>query len=117
MEQLGKIFYQDKGFSRNETQSCQTCHHHITGYADPTNMRDPEYTVVSLGDDGVSLGGRNAPSSAYCGFSPSLRLQADGTYVGGLFWDGLANGADEDLQDPLAKQAQGPPLNPVEMNM
>jgi cytochrome c peroxidase len=72
---------------------------------------------VSLGDDGVSLGGRNAPSSAYCGFSPPLRLQADGTYAGGLFWDGRANGADEELQDSLAEQAQGPPLNPVEMNM
>jgi len=64
MEQLGKIMYQDKDFSWNQTQSCQTCHHHISGFADPTNMRDPVNTVVSMGDDGISKGGRNAPSSA-----------------------------------------------------
>ena len=57
MVQLGKVMYQDKDFSRNKTQSCQTCHHHISGFADPTNMRDPYNTFVSLGDDGVSKGG------------------------------------------------------------
>lgn len=116
MEQLGKIMYQDKDFSRNGTQSCQTCHHHISGFADPTNMRDPVNTVVSLGDDGVSLGGRNAPTSAYAGFSPALHKEND-AYVGGLFWDGRATGGSVNLADPLAEQAQGPPLNPVEMNM
>lgn len=116
MEQLGKIMYQDKDFSLNKTQSCQTCHHHISGFADPTNMRDPYNTFVSLGDNGVSKGGRNAPSSAYAGFSPALAKTAAG-YVGGMFWDGRATGLSENLGDPLAEQAQGPPLNPVEMNM
>ncbi len=115
IEQLGKIMYQDKNFSLNKTQSCQTCHHHITGFADPTNSRDPYYTVVSLGDDGVSLGGRNAPTSAYAGYSPVLQ-QVSGEYFGGMFWDGRATGLALD-NDPLAEQAQGPPLNPVEMNM
>jgi len=115
-QQLGKIMYQDKDFSYNKTQSCQTCHHHISGFADPTNMRDPENTVVSLGDDQVSKGGRNAPSSAYAGFSPPLHKDEKG-YVGGMFWDGRATGLSETLGDPLAEQAQGPPLNPVEMNM
>ncbi|MGD9949391.1 MAG: cytochrome-c peroxidase [Desulfobulbus sp.] len=115
-QQLGKIMYQDKDFSNNKTQSCQTCHHHISGFADPTNMRDPENTVVSLGDDQVSKGGRNAPSSAYAGFSPPLHEDEQG-YVGGMFWDGRATGLSETLGDPLAEQAQGPPLNPVEMNM
>jgi cytochrome c peroxidase len=32
-----------------------------------------------------------------------------------MFWDGRATG--DTLQDPLAEQAQGPPLNPVEMAM
>jgi len=114
-QQLGKIMYQDKDFSYNGTQSCQTCHHRSSGFADPTNRRDPETTVVSLGADGWSKGGRNAPSSAYAGFSPPL--QRDGTeYVGGMFWDGRATGLTT-LADPLAEQAQGPPLNPGEMNM
>ena len=115
IEQLGKIMYQDKDFSLNKTQSCQTCHHHLTGFADPTNSRDPYYTVVSLGDDGVSVGGRNAPTAAYAGYSPILQQNAAGAYFGGMFWDGRATGWT--LGDPLAEQAQGPPLNPVEMNM
>lgn len=115
MEQLGKIMFQDKNFSLNATQSCQTCHHRSAGFADPTNSRDPYTTVVSLGDDGVSKGGRNAPSAAYAGFSPVLQQDDDGNYFGGMFWDGRATGWT--LDDPLAEQAQGPPLNPVEMNM
>ncbi|MFT5729321.1 MAG: cytochrome c peroxidase [Desulforhopalus sp.] len=115
IEQLGKIMYKDKYFSLNKTQSCQTCHHQVSGFADPTNSRDPYYTVVSLGDDGVSLGGRNAPTAAYAGFSPILHQRDDDIYIGGMFWDGRATGWT--LVDPLAEQAQGPPLNPVEMNM
>lgn len=115
MEQLGKSMFQDKDFSLNATQSCQTCHHRSAGFADPTNSRDPYLLVVSLGDDGVSVGGRNAPSAAYAGFSPVLQQGDDGNYFGGMFWDGRATGWM--LEDPLAEQAQGPPLNPVEMNM
>jgi len=36
----------------------------------------------------------------------------DGTWVGGMFWDGRATGWT--LGDPLAEQAQGPFLNPLE---
>lgn len=115
MEQLGKIMYQDKDFSLEKTQSCQTCHHHLSGFADPSNSRDPYYTVVSLGDDGVSVGNRNAPTAAYAGYSPILQQDETGEYFGGMFWDGRASGWT--LEDPLAEQAQGPPLNSVEMNM
>ncbi|MDO9040755.1 MAG: cytochrome c peroxidase [Desulfocapsaceae bacterium] len=113
-EQMGRHVYMDKGLSLNRTQSCQTCHHRTAGFADPTNSRDPYNTMVSLGDDGISKGGRNAPTSAYCGFSPTL-YKVDGEYFGGMFWDGRKTGAV--LGDPLAEQAQGPPLNPVEMNL
>lgn len=116
MEQLGKSMYKDNNFSLTGTQSCQTCHHPGAGFADPTNSRDPYYTVVSLGDDGVSLGGRNAPSAAYAGYSQKLTRDDEDNFYGGLFWDGRATGQTI-LGDPLAEQAQGPPLNPVEMNM
>lgn len=115
-EQLGKIMYQDKDFSYNATQSCQTCHHRTAGFADPTNAKDPYFTVVSTGADGVSLGGRNAPTSSYAGYSPILHWdETRGEWVGGMFWDGRMTG--EVLGDPLAEQAQGPPTNPVEMAM
>ncbi|MBW4056905.1 MAG: c-type cytochrome [Proteobacteria bacterium] len=109
MEKLGKLIYESTLLSNNQTQSCATCHSSTTGFADLNNA------AVSLGDDGVSTGGRNAPTSAYCGLSPVLRQDKTGEYVGGMFWDGRATGSR--LHDPLAEQAQGPPLNPVEMNM
>ena len=114
-EMMGRHLYMDKDLSWNSTQSCATCHHRSAGFADPTNSRDPENTMVSLGDDGTSLGGRNAPTAAYCGFSPILAQNDDDEWIGGMFWDGRKTG--EVLYDPLAEQAQGPPLNPVEMNM
>lgn len=113
-EKMGRHLYLDKDLSWNSTQSCATCHHRSAGFADPTNSRDPENTMVSLGDDGISKGGRNAPTAAYCGYSPILQ-EINGEWIGGMFWDGRKTG--EVLGDPLAEQAQGPPLNPVEMNM
>ena len=115
MERLGKRLYNSTELSWDRTQSCATCHHKRAGFADPTNAMDPYNTFVSLGDNLVIKGGRNSPTSAYCGFSPIFGLNADGKWEGGMFWDGRATG--ETLDDPLAEQAQGPPLNPVEMNM
>ncbi len=114
LQELGRHIYMDKDLSLNSTQSCATCHHQNYGFADPTNSRDPFNTMVSLGDDGFSKGGRNAPTAAYAGYSPNLNND-NGFYEGGMFWDGRATGGT--LGDPLAEQAQGPPLNPVEMNM
>ncbi|HAR33431.1 MAG TPA: cytochrome-c peroxidase [Desulfobacter sp.] len=116
IEKLGMRLYNDKNMSFNGTQSCRNCHHPFSGFADITNHLDPYTNFVSTGADGVSKGGRNAPSSAYAGFSPILALdEASSEWVGGMFWDGRATGWD--LGDPLAEQAQGPPLNPVEMTM
>jgi cytochrome c peroxidase len=114
MELLGRHLYKDKNMSLYQNLSCQVCHHPYAGFADRRNALNPETSVVSLGSDGVSTGGRNAPSSAYAGYSPALGL-VDGEWVGGLFWDGRADGSVRG--DPLAEQAQGPPLNPIEMAM
>ena len=114
MEGLGRHLYKDKNLSFNGTQSCQVCHHPFAGFEDRRNALNPEKSVVSIGADGVSKGGRNAPTSAYAGYSPALSL-INGEWVGGMFWDGRADGSV--LDDPLAEQAQGPPLNPIEMAM
>lgn len=113
-ELLGRHLYKDKNLSFNGTQSCQVCHHPFAGFADRQNALLPESRVVSIGADGVSVGNRNAPTSAYAGYSPVLS-KVNGEWVGGMFWDGRATG--DVLGDPLAEQAQGPPLNPVEMAM
>lgn len=115
VEQLGKNLYTDKSLSYNGTQSCKSCHHPRAGFADPANLHNPYTNVVSVGADGFSLGGRNAPTAAYSGYSPILQQDVDGTWFGGMFWDGRATG--ERLGDPIAEQALGPFLNPVEMAM
>lgn len=113
LERLGMHLYKDKNLSLYQNQSCQTCHHPLAGFADPKNHLDPYVNVVSVGSDGVSLGGRNAPTAAYAGYSPIRYQDTNGDWFGGMFWDGRATG--DTLGDPLAEQAQGPPLNPVEM--
>jgi cytochrome c peroxidase len=116
MERLGRSIYQDRHLSLNANQSCKTCHHPSAGFADPENRRNPVRFPVSDGSDPTLFGGRNAPTSAYAGFSPIFHWDDKiGGYVGGMFWDGRATGTL--LGDPLAEQAQGPFLNPVEMAM
>lgn len=114
IERLGMRLYKDRNLSFNGTQACQGCHNPLSGFADRSNAMHPHTHVVSIGADGVSRGARNAPTAAYAGFSPPLTL-VDGEWIGGLFWDGRATG--HELGDPLAEQAKGPLLNPVEMAM
>lgn len=104
---LGKALYFDTHLSLNRTLSCASCHDPAHGFTDP--RQNPSGLAVSLGDDGHSLGDRNAPTAAYASFSPGFHQDKDGDYVGGQFLDG------RELN--LAGQAGGPPLNPVEMNM
>ncbi|MCP4148755.1 MAG: cytochrome-c peroxidase, partial [bacterium] len=58
---------------------------------------------------------RKPPTAAYAGMSPKLHLEED-TFVGGMFWDGRATGWDVP-HDPLAEQAMGPFINPLEQNL
>lgn len=113
-ERVGGLIYRDTNLSANFNQSCMTCHHPSAGFADPDNRKDPINFPVSDGSDPTLFGGRNAPSAAYAGFSPILK-KLDGVWTGGMFWDGRATGGR--LGDPLAEQALGPFLNPVEMNI
>jgi len=104
---LGEALYFDTDLSRNRTQACATCHVPEAGFVDPRPTAAGR--AVSLGDDGHSLGDRNAPTAAYARFSPRFRLDERGDYLGGLFLDGRA--------PALEDQAGGPPLNPLEMAM
>jgi len=116
IEKLGSHIYKDTDLSLNYNQACQTCHHPSAGFEDPVNRLDPVLFPVSQGSDLISYGGRNAPTSAYAGFSPKFEWSDTlGSYVGGMFWDGRATG--ETTGDPLADQAGGPFENPVEMGV
>jgi cytochrome c peroxidase len=87
---LGKMLYDERRLSVNDTQSCASCHI-LDG-----KKGGVDNTKFSPGAKG-SLGGRNAPTTLNAGFH----------FV--QFWDGRAAS--------LTEQAKGPILNPVEMGM
>lgn len=107
IEKLGERLFFDINLSQNRTQSCATCHMPNAGFADKRGNQVGG--AVSLGDDGISLGDRNAPTASYARFSPVFHKNAQGQYVGGQFLDGR--------EADLKGQAGGPPLNPIEMGL
>jgi cytochrome c peroxidase len=109
IERLGKHLYFDEDLSEPSGQSCASCHLPAVGFDDPD-----DWLPVSEGVISGLFGGRNSPSSAYAMYAPIFHFdETEGLWIGGQFWDGRATG--ETLGDPLADQALGPFLNPVEM--
>jgi cytochrome c peroxidase len=87
---LGKKLYFETRLSKNESQSCNTCHQVDDGKAGVDNEPTSDGAFGDVGD-------RNSPTVWNAGFHIAQ------------FWDGRA--AD------LVEQAKGPVLNPVEMAM
>ena len=108
-EELGRFLYFDEDLSEPAGQSCASCHDPAFGFADPDKG-----LPVSEGVIPGLFGGRNSPSAAYAMYAPIFHFdEGEGLWIGGQFWDGRATG--DELGDPLADQALGPFLNPVEM--
>ncbi len=112
-QELGKKLFFDARLSSPEGQPCAACHAPQVGWTGPDEELNKAGAVYE-GAVEVRHGNRKPPASAYCGSSPVLRQNPDGTFVGGMFWDGRATG--QALSDPLAEQAMGPFLNPLEQN-
>ncbi len=105
---LGQQLFFDTLLSKNSTQSCSTCHNPEHGFVD--NRNNGVNGAGSLGDDGKSIGDRNAPTATYAMFSPKFHFDSKkGEYIGGQFYDGR--------EQTLKDQAGGPPTNPVEMGI
>ncbi len=85
---LGKMLYFDNRLSKDNTQSCNTCHNLNTFGVDNKSF--------SEGNDG-KVGGRNSPTTLNAAFHFTQ------------FWDGR--------EPNVEAQAGGPILNPVEMAM
>ena len=113
-EELGKRVFFDTNLSSSKGQSCASCHDPEAGFAGPTSFINAT-TAVYPGAVHTRFGNRKPPTAAYGGFSPVLSFDGRRLWIGGMFWDGRATG--ERLGDPLAEQAQGPFLNPVEQNL
>src|SRR5450756_1725181 len=111
-EKLGKKLLFDTNLSTPPGQACAACHGREVGYTGPDAAINAAGAVYE-GAVAGRFGNRKPPAAAYAGDSPILHF--DGTkWVGGMFWDGRATGSI--LGDPLAEQAQGPFLNPLEQN-
>lgn len=105
---LGEKLFFDPILSKNRTQSCATCHNPEHAFID--TRENGVGGAGSLGDDNQSIGERNAPTLSYAMFSPSFHYDSKKeTYIGGQFWDGR--------EPDLKGQAEGPPLNKIEMGM
>ena len=113
--QLGKHLFFDTRLSVPEGQSCADCHGAEVGFTGPDgaiNSAGAAYEGAVKG----RFGNRKPPASSYGGMSPVLHFdKEEKVWVGGMFWDGRATG--KRMKDPLAEQAQGPFLNPLEQNI
>ena len=114
IEELGKELFFDDSLSSPAGQSCATCHGPEAGWSGPDSEINKKLAIYH-GADPTRFGNRRPPSAAYAGLSPLLHRDEEGTFVGGMFWDGRAPGWE--LKDPLAEQAMGPFLNPLEHNL
>jgi cytochrome c peroxidase len=101
--ELGALLFEDPRLSEPAGQACADCHGAVTAFADPEGDR------TSAGIVQGRFGPRNAQSVMYTAFVPPLHTDpATNKPIGGLFWDGRAS--------TLEQQAEGPLLNPLEMN-
>lgn len=114
IETLGKLIFFDENLSTPRGQSCATCHGQKAGWSGPDSEINRKWAVYP-GALEPRFGNRRPPSAAYAGWNPELHRDEEGTFVGGMFWNGRATGWD--IQDPLAEQAMAPFLNPLEQNM
>ena len=104
-EALGEALFTDTNLSLNRNQSCSNCHDPNVAFSEGRN--DGVVGAVSLGDDGVSLGDRNAPSLTYASLVPSFQRDEDDNPLGGFFRDGRATTLLDQLAEPFT--------NPIEM--
>jgi cytochrome c peroxidase len=110
VEKLGKDMLYDNTMSDPPGYACATCHARSTGFASGlssiVNERGGEQPGVVPG----RFRERAPLSYAYAAFSPEGPYYdtLNAVYVGGVNWDGRAY--------DTSVQAQGPPLNPNEMD-
>jgi cytochrome c peroxidase len=114
LEELGKRLFFDKNLSWPAGQECAACHSPSVGFTGPDEAINKKGGIYEGAVSG-RFGNRKPPAAAYAGDSPKLHQGDDGTFIGGMFWDARATG--NNLGDPLAEQALGPFMNPLEQNM
>jgi cytochrome c peroxidase len=113
IELLGKLLLFDKELSVNRNEACGFCHMPEAGFTGPISELNRTFAAYP-GSVRTRFSNRKPQTHSYAAYSPVLHYNAaQGDLVGGNFWDMRATGRR--LGNPAAEQAQGPPLNPVEM--
>lgn len=113
-ELLGKNLFFDTNLSEPKGQACADCHAPEVGFTGPDSTINALGAVYEGAVPG-RFGNRKPPAASYGGDSPLLHEMPGRVWAGGMFWDGRATGWT--LGDPLAEQAKGPFLNPLEQNI
>jgi cytochrome c peroxidase len=115
VELLGKALLYDKDLSVNRNEACAFCHMPETGFTGPVSELN-RTTGAYPGSVRTRFSNRKPQTHAYAPLSPVLHYNpGQGDLVGGNFWDMRATGRR--LGNPAAEQAEGPPVNPVEMGL
>jgi cytochrome c peroxidase len=115
VELIGKLLLYDKNISVNRNEACAFCHMPETGFTGPVSELN-RTTGSYPGSVRTRFSNRKPQSHAYAPLSPVLHYNpGQGDLVGGNFWDMRATGRR--LGNPAAEQAEGPPVNPVEMGL
>ncbi|MGA7324871.1 MAG: cytochrome c peroxidase, partial [Rhodomicrobium sp.] len=116
---LGKILFYDKALSVNRNEACAFCHMPQTGFQGAIESLN-KAEVAQPGSVRTRFSLRKPPSAAYAAFSPPLfyadkpgEAKCAHCFIGGNFWDLRATGLR--LQNATAMQAEGSPINPLEM--
>jgi cytochrome c peroxidase len=107
---LGRALFRDKSLSNPPGMACISCHDPSTGFTFPDSDVNKAHGMAP-GSVSGRFGNRKPPSVAYTPFmAPGIpHYDKDAiAWVGGLFWDGRAKNAFEQVQFPL--------FNPNEMN-
>jgi cytochrome c peroxidase len=113
VEKLGKYMIYDNTMSDPPGYACVQCHAPTTGRSTGLSSIVNEMAGPQPGVVPGRFGNRKPLSYGYATFSPEgpyfdPTIGDGGVWVGGQFWDGRAY--------DTAVQAQGPPINPNEMN-
>jgi len=112
-EWLGKQLFFDTNLSEPAGQACAACHAAQVGWTGPDEMINQGGAVYEGAVTG-RFGNRKPPSKRVRRRQPRLAFRRYEWLDGCMFWDGRATGLT--LGDPLAEQAMGPFLNPLEQN-
>jgi cytochrome c peroxidase len=110
---LGGLLNYDETISPFNNTACAFCHMPYVAFSGP--IQSVNLTMIAYpGSYRYRAAKRTAQRYTYSHTSPVLNYNTtQDLFFGGNFWDGRATGMK--LQTPDAEQAQGPPVDPLEM--